>query len=323
MAETLGTGAVWQVNNNETTWQQALSEAFSSVEELCGYLQLDLNRLPLLSGYKAFPLKVPRRFAELMEPGNPDDPLLLQVLPLTLELLEYPDFINDAVGDLNAVAAAGVLHKYHGRALLVVTGACAVNCRYCFRRNFPYSEMQLSGEKLQQAVAYIHRHAEISEVILSGGDPLLLNDNKFGHLLDLLGGIPHLARIRIHSRTPVVLPSRITQALIDKLTACRKQMVVVLHANHPRELSADVAAACSKLSQNRITLLNQSVLLKRINDDCEVLCRLSERLFACGILPYYLHALDHAAQVDADVGRDVGLGEDIEDGAAHAPKVFS
>ena len=177
---------------------------------------------------------------------------------------------------------------------MIITGACAIHCRYCFRRNFPYTEQQLSSQKLQQGIAYIAARTEISEVILSGGDPLLLNDDKLGHLLLQLGGITHLRRIRIHSRIPVVLPSRITPTLLEHMTAAGKQIVLVLHANHSNELSAAVGEACAHLRHAGIILLNQSVLLKGVNDDGDQLCLLSEKLFTLGILPYYLHMLDHA-----------------------------
>lgn len=283
------------MNYKTSSWQQELAEAFTDVETLCRYLQIDPQTLPLLKDFKSFPLRVPRRFVDCMEPGNPDDPLFRQVLPLQNELRDYPGYSHDPVGDLNAVATAGLIHKYRGRVLLIATGACAVHCRYCFRRNFPYGELQLSSQKLLQAMDYIDSQPEISEVILSGGDPLLLNDDKLGHLLTKLAGIGHLKRIRIHSRVPVVLPSRITLPLMDNLLQTGKQIVLVIHANHANELSAEVGAACNQLRQRGVTLLNQSVLLKGINDDGETLCRLSEQLFAFGILPYYLHLLDHAS----------------------------
>lgn len=283
------------MDNKINCWQEALAEAFTDVETLCRHLQIDPKSLPLLPGFKAFPLRVPRGFVACMEPGNPNDPLLRQVLPLQDELQQMPGYSHDPVGDLNAVATAGVIHKYQGRVLLIVTGACAVHCRYCFRRNFPYGELQLSSQKLEQAIDYIRSRPEISEVILSGGDPLLLNDEKLGHLLGTLGRIAHLKRIRIHSRVPVVLPSRVTPQLVDNLVNTGKQIVLVIHANHANELSSEVGAACARLRQRQITLLNQSVLLKGINDDGDALCRLSEQLFAFGILPYYLHALDHAS----------------------------
>ncbi len=238
------------MNNKINRWQQALAEAFTDVETLCRHLQIDPKTLPLLPDFQAFPLRVPRGFVKCMEPGNPNDPLLRQVLPLQDELQQYPGYSHDPVGDLNAVATPGVIHKYQGRVLLIATGACAVHCRYCFRRNFPYGELQLSNQKLQHAIDYIASSPEISEVILSGGDPLLLSDEKLGHLLRKLGSIAHLKRIRIHSRVPVVLPSRITQLLLDNLRNNGKQIILVIHANHPNELSTEVGEACVRLRQS-------------------------------------------------------------------------
>lgn len=283
------------MNTKPVTWQQILAEAFDNAEDLCRHLRIEPEHLLLSSESRAFPLKVPRGFAELMEPGNPDDPLLRQVLPLQDEMRRYPGYSSDPVGDLQAVAAEGVIHKYHGRVLLIATGACAIHCRYCFRRNFPYGELQLSSQKLQQALDYIGNREEISEAILSGGDPLLLNDEKLGRLLAKLGAIPHLKRLRIHSRIPVVLPQRITPALLENLAATGKQMVMVIHANHGNELSGEVGAACARLAGQGVTLLNQSVLLRGVNDDSGILRRLSERLFAFGVLPYYLHLLDRVS----------------------------
>jgi EF-P beta-lysylation protein EpmB len=268
------------------TWQKILAESFTSVEQVCDYLKIDIGQLQILSDYKDFPFKVPRQFVELMEPGNPDDPLLKQVLPLNVELVEHPGYSLDPVGDLNSIAEVGVIHKYHGRALWILTGACAINCRYCFRRHFPYNELQLSAQKIQGAVKYITDHNEITELILSGGDPLLLSDHKFADILALLKNIPHLKRLRIHSRVPVVLPSRINSELLGNLNALNKQIIMVLHVNHSRELSQDVKTACSRMLEKHITLLNQSVLLKAVNDDGELLCGLSEKLFEFGILPY-------------------------------------
>lgn len=282
------------MEQKNTRWQQELAEAFSDVESLCQHLKIDPSTLPLLTDFKSFPLRVPRGYVERMEAGNPEDPLLQQVLPLAQELQQFPGYSQDPVGDLNAVAVPGVIHKYHGRVLLVATGACAVHCRYCFRRNFPYGDLQLSPQKLQQALDYIASRSEISEVILSGGDPLMLNDDKLGQLIKTLGRIDHVKRIRIHSRVPVVLPSRITFELIRNLVESGKSIAMVLHANHANELSEEVGETFSVMRQHSITLLNQSVLLKGINDSGEVLCRLSERLFDFGVMPYYLHMLDHA-----------------------------
>lgn len=283
------------MNTQTADWQQALADAFTSVDALCEYLNIPTGSLALLPDFKAFPLRVPRGFADCMRPGDANDPLLRQVLPIEDELIDYPGYSHDPVGDLGAVAEAGIIHKYHGRVLLISTGACAVHCRYCFRRNFPYAELQLSTQKLQQAVSYIANRPEISEVILSGGDPLLLNDNKLGQLLSHLSEIKHIRRIRIHSRVPIVLPMRITEQLLDTLASLPQQVVMVLHSNHANELSSAVGIICNTLRQQGVTLLNQSVLLKGINDRGDTLCELSEKLFELGILPYYLHVLDRAS----------------------------
>lgn len=277
------------------TWQQQLTDAFTRLDDLCLYLKLSAADLPVSAAASdAFPLRVPRNFAANIEKGNPNDPLLRQVLPLHDELRTYPGFTNDPVGDLAAAARPGLLHKYHGRVLLINTGGCAINCRYCFRRNFPYAELQLGKQDEQAAIAYIAEDASISEVILSGGDPLLLSDARLAQLFDKLSAIPHIKRIRIHSRLPVVLPARVTPEFIDVLRQSGKQIVIVMHCNHANELNDRVLAACALLRKQPFTLLNQSVLLKGVNDDAQVLIALSERLFEFGVMPYYLHVLDRA-----------------------------
>lgn len=283
------------MSSGNTAWQRELAEAFTSVDSLCRHLEIAADKLPQHAVYQNFPLKVPKGFADCMERGNPDDPLLRQVLPTTAELHDYPGYSHDPVGDLAATPAPGIIHKYRGRVLLIATGACAVHCRYCFRRNFPYTEQQLDGRNVEQAIAYIANRPDITEVILSGGDPLLLGDNKLARLLARLTDIPHVRRLRIHSRLPVVLPARITAELLANLTATGKQLIMVLHANHANELSSEVAAACSLMKAHDVALLNQSVLLKGVNDVAESLCRLSEGLFEIGVLPYYLHLLDQAS----------------------------
>ena len=275
-------------------WQKQLAEAISDIESLCQHLNIAVEDVPLAQDIESFPLKVPLSFVECMERGNPHDPLLRQILPLQHELFGKAGYSGDPVGDMTSIAEAGVLHKYQGRVLLVLTGACAINCRYCFRRNFPYSDAQLTPQRQIKAMSYLESHDDISEVILSGGDPLLLHDEKFSSWLQRLERIPHLKRIRIHSRLPVVLPARITSKFLDCLCRSNKQIIMVIHANHSHELSRSVEQACFELKQRGITLLNQSVLLKGINDSADVLCQLSERLFSIGVLPYYLHLLDKA-----------------------------
>lgn len=293
-------------------WQRQLAEAFSSVDELCRHLRIDPATLPLLPDIQSFPLRVPRGFVDCMEPGNPNDPLLRQVLPTQSELHPYPGYSDDPVGDLPASTVAGVIHKYHGRVLLIATGGCAVHCRYCFRRNFPYGEQQLSTQKLAQGLAYIDQREEITEVILSGGDPLLLNDDKFARLIQSLSNIKHLRRIRIHSRIPLVLPARISDELLPTLTKATLKIVLVIHTNHANELSPAVTDALARLRHAGVTLLNQSVLLAGVNDVAQALINLSEKLFAHGVMPYYLHLLDKARgtghfEVDEDHARQLVL----------------
>ncbi len=281
-------------NYHDCDWRQQLAGAFNDMESLCRHLNISADDIGLDNELKFFPMKVPRSFVDRMERGNPDDPLLRQILPVRDELSVAPGYTLDPVGDIAAIAEAGIIHKYRGRALLVTTGACAINCRYCFRRNFPYADVQLTSQRQSRALAYLHSHPEISEIILSGGDPLLLSDEKLSALFEQLDNIPHLQRIRIHSRLPVVLPARITPALLNLLSGSRKQVVLVIHANHSRELSGPVSDSCRRLRDNGITLLNQSVLLQAVNDSASALCQLSERLFTIGVLPYYLHLLDKA-----------------------------
>lgn len=284
-----------EIQHFSKNWQQQLTEAFNNLEDLCRYLHLAPDDLPVsLAAAENFPLRVPLSFAASIEKGNPHDPLLRQVLPVNEELAVYPGFSHDPVGDLASVSQTGVLHKYHGRVLLINTGSCAINCRYCFRRNFPYAELQLSKQKEEAAIQAIQNDVGISEVILSGGDPLLLSDSRLTRLIRQLDGIEHLQRIRIHTRLPVVLPARITDELINTLKLSPKQVIVVTHCNHANEINQRVISACKLLKNSNIALFNQAVLLKGVNDNAEVLTKLSERLFGLGIIPYYLHLLDKA-----------------------------
>jgi EF-P beta-lysylation protein EpmB len=244
---------------------------------------------------RSFSLLVPRNYATLMTPGDPNDPLLRQVLPLASELEKHPGYGPDPVGDGEALRAAGLLQKYGARALLVVTGACAVHCRFCFRRHFPYSEAALQRDRTVAAIDRIGADGSISEVILSGGDPLMLDDGALADLVDSLCAIPHLRRLRLHTRLPIVLPSRVTPALCTLLAGTRLPTLVVVHANHARELSAEAGAALADLRGAGLTLLNQGVLLRGVNDSVEALAALAEALFENGVLPYYLHLLDRVA----------------------------
>jgi EF-P beta-lysylation protein EpmB len=285
-------------------WQTLLAQAITDPKELLEVLHISEDWLPAArDAARQFPLRVPRSFVARMQRGNPHDPLLLQVLPLGLELQDTPGFVNDPVGDLASKVAAGMLQKYQGRALLIATGACAVHCRYCFRRHFPYSDELASSDQWSAALDAIRTDSSIDEIILSGGDPLTLNDRRLMQLTQALHGIPHVKRLRIHTRQPVVLPERVDSGLLEWLNSVRLQKVVVIHANHPQELDASVTSACMRLRDAGVTLLNQSVLLKGINDSPGVLAELSELLFAAGVLPYYLHLLDRvqgAAHFDVD-----------------------
>lgn len=274
-------------------WQHALAQAITDPAELLSVLQLDPALLPAArAAARLFPLRVPRGFVARMQPGNPADPLLQQVLPVGAELQEAPGFSADPVGDMASRIAPGVLHKYRGRALLIATGACGVHCRYCFRRHFPYGAETASSGHWQDALAALRMDSSIHEVILSGGDPLSLNDRRLRELTQQLEQIPHVRRLRIHSRQPIVLPERVDAGLLSWLRALPLQTVMVLHANHAQELNAEVAAACRALQDNGVKLFNQSVLLKGINDSVSALAQLSESLFTAGIQPYYLHLLD-------------------------------
>ncbi|MBK8182134.1 MAG: EF-P beta-lysylation protein EpmB [Candidatus Competibacteraceae bacterium] len=285
-------------------WQQELARAISDPAELLRELELDLELLPAArAAAKQFPLRVPRGFVARMRKGDPHDPLLRQVLPLAAELTPVAGFIADPVGDRSSQVAPGVLHKYQGRALLVVTGACAIHCRYCFRREFPYGEIHAGVEEWRPALNYLARDSSIHEVILSGGDPLSLSDRRLEALLAALEQIPHLRRLRIHSRQPIALPERVDAGLLETLSGAKLPLVLVIHANHPREIDDEVRAALERLEQIGVTLLNQSVLLSGVNDEIPTLVELSEALFAARVLPYYLHLLDRvrgAAHYEVD-----------------------
>jgi len=277
-------------------WQQAWREAVRDPRELLVLLGLE-GAVPALSTAAAaqFPLRVPRGFVARMRHGDPHDPLLRQVLPLDDELRPMPGFVADPVGDGAARAGHGVIRKYRGRALLVATGSCAVHCRYCFRRHFPYAEETAAAAGWREAVALIAADPGIDEVILSGGDPLSLATTKLAELTDALAGIPHLRRLRIHTRLPVVLPERVDAALLDWLRALPWPVVVVIHANHANEFDSSVDTALARLRTAGAALLNQAVLLAGVNDSVDALAGLGERGFAAGVLPYYLHQLDRVA----------------------------
>ncbi len=296
-------------------WQAALRDAISSPAQLLEYLGID-PALPSLDfeRLRAFPLRVPRGFAARMSRFNPQDPLFLQVWPSHREAEEVEGFTLDAVGDLDAARGDGVIQKYAGRALLITTGACAVHCRYCFRRHFPYNENASSREQWRPTLERIAKDTSVSEIILSGGDPLSLSNERLRGLLLALSGLSHIKRLRIHSRQPIVLPERIDQELVDLLRKVPQDKVMVVHANHANELDHTVKLACELLKDAGLTLLNQSVLLRGINDNCEDLLNLHTRLFQLGILPYYLHLMDRvqgAAHFNVSEARARQLMQDL------------
>ncbi|MGN7916655.1 EF-P beta-lysylation protein EpmB [Lysobacter sp. 22409] len=274
-------------------WQALWRDAVRDPRELLALLGLSDAALALSDAAAAqFPLRVPRGFVARMRHGDPNDPLLRQVLPLDEEMRPMPGFSLDAVGDGAAKAGHGVIRKYNGRALLIATGSCAVHCRYCFRRHFPYAEETAAAGGWRDAVAAIGADAGIDEVILSGGDPWSLATPKLEELTEALAQVPQLKRLRIHTRLPVVLPERVDAALQAWLERLPWPVAVVLHANHANEFDAEVEAAMRRLRASGATLLNQAVLLRGVNDSVEALAALSERSYAAGVLPYYLHQLD-------------------------------
>jgi EF-P beta-lysylation protein EpmB len=277
-------------------WQQLWRDAVRDPRELLSLLGLDALAGEISDAAAAqFPLRVPRGFVARMRPGDLHDPLLRQVLPVVDETRIVPGFELDAVGDAEARAAAGVIRKYHGRALLIATGSCAVHCRYCFRRHFPYSQETAARDGWRAAIAAIRADSGIDEVILSGGDPLSLATSRLQQLTARLAAIPHLRRLRLHTRLPVVLPERIDETLLAWLRALPWPVAVVIHANHANEFDAAVDVALAGLRDAGATLLNQAVLLRGVNDTLPALAALCERGYAAGALPYYLHQLDRVA----------------------------
>lgn len=274
-------------------WQQLWREAVRDPRELLALLGLE-GVVPDISEAAAqqFPLRVPHGFVAKMRHRDPRDPLLRQVLPLDDEMKPRPGFTFDAVGDGAAKAAAGVIRKYQGRALLVTTGSCAIHCRYCFRRHFDYAAETAAAGRWREAVELIRSDAGIDEVILSGGDPWSLSTAKLTELTDALADIPHLRRLRIHTRLPVVLPERVDAPLLAWMRSLPWPVTVVLHANHANEIDCSVEQACGALRSTGATLLNQAVLLRGVNDSVDALAALSERSHEAGVLPYYLHQLD-------------------------------
>ena len=274
-------------------WLSQLADVITSPDELLRLLDLDADET-LLAGREArrlFALRVPRAFVARMEKGNPNDPLLRQVLTSQEEFISTPGYSTDPLDEQNSVVP-GLLHKYRNRALLLVKGGCAVNCRYCFRRHFPYADNQGNKRNWQGALDYITQHPELDEIIFSGGDPLMAKDHELDWLMTQLESIPQIKRLRIHSRLPIVIPARITEPLVARFAASSLQILLVNHINHGNEIDEEFSQAMARLRKAGVTLLNQSVLLRGVNDNAFTLAALSNKLFDAGIIPYYLHVLD-------------------------------
>lgn len=298
-----------KIHSVETHWQKELANSFTTLENLLTYLQIDSQALPISvaehsKARKLFPMRVPKPFADLMEAGNWHDPLLQQVIPQHAEFIEKSGFVADPLEEQSS-KQKGLIHKYKSRVLMVLKGACAVNCRYCFRRHFPYQDNHIRSSDHANIVKYISEDSTLNEVIFSGGDPLMANDTQLAEIASQISNIPHIKRLRIHTRLPVVIPSRLNDEFIAWISKLTIKPVLVLHINHANEVSDSLAHRCKQLVAAGVTVLNQSVLLKNINDNATDLEHLSERLFEANILPYYLHMFDRVqGAVHFDVKRD-------------------
>jgi L-lysine 2,3-aminomutase len=278
------------------SWQESMKRAIRRSDELLRTLGIPVDALALSAdGEKDFPVFVTHEYLSRIEPGNPSDPLLLQVLPVASESVTEPGDLLDPVGDWNVESAPGLLHKYRGRVLLIANGACAIHCRYCFRRHYPYETSPKTLEQWEKAIERIESDPSIHEVILSGGDPLTLVDDRLAALIHRIERIPHIKRLRIHSRLPIVLPQRVTPELVRILQSSRLAKWFVLHANHGNEIDQAVSEAIVRLRDAGCTMLNQAVLLRDVNDNEETLVELFEKLVNQNVVPYYLNQLDRVA----------------------------
>ena len=282
-----------QTINAIDCWQSQLTSAITSPKQLLTMLKLDTSLLPAaFEASQNFKLKAPLSYVKRIKQGDINDPLLKQILPIDAECLEVEGYGKDPLQEWSQNPTDGVIHKYQGRLLLIVSSACAINCRFCFRRHFPYEDNRLSRDSLQKAIDYIAADTSISEVIFSGGDPLANSDKRLSAIISQLNMIPHLDTLRVHTRLPIMIPERVTDELITLLSTQRLKPVVVLHCNHSNEINEEVQRAIQKMAQVGITLLNQTVLLKGINDSADSLLALNKKLFHASVLPYYLHLLD-------------------------------
>ena len=291
-------------------WQSQLAKAIKDPEQLLEALNLPSKHLADMQlAHQLFPLRVTQSYLSRIEKGNINDPLLMQVFPLAEESLLTENYSHDPVGDKQAERYPGLLHKYKSRVLLTLTAACAIHCRYCFRRHFNYTASNAT-KHWEDNLAYISQNTEINEVIFSGGDPLSLSDQRLATMINELSRVSHIKTLRIHTRQIIVLPSRVDEDLLTWIKACRLKLVFVIHVNHPNEIDNDVAYALKQLSIAGVTLLNQAVLLKGVNDSATTLCQLSQQLFKNNVLPYYLHILDKvhgAAHFDVSEDRAINL----------------
>lgn len=302
----LSSMAVEENNLGTSDWKQLLRNSRMSTQDLLAAVGLKDHALACHSAERFFELRAPLPYLQKIEKGKPDDPLLLQILPQKAEHARPDGFSGDPLDEQRYSPAKGLIHKYHKRVLLVPGQACAINCRYCFRREFPYAEHRQSKQQWQQSLDYIRARHDINEVILSGGDPLIHDDDYLFWLLGQLDQIKHVSRIRIHSRLITTLPQRIDSHFLGALEQLHTPLVMVTHCNHANELGDDVAHALQQLNARKVTLLNQSVLLRAVNDQVITLQNLSERLFEVGVLPYYLFTLD---KVNGAAHFDIPLDE--------------
>jgi len=297
-------------------WQNQLKNMVTEPSELCRLLGMDKTQQQAIEkACGSFPLRVPHSYLSRIEHNNLKDPLLLQILPSAKELISPNSFTSDPLQEADSNPVPGIIHKYHGRVLLISTSSCPIHCRYCFRRHFPYEENRNSRQQWQTSLRYIEQNPDIKEVILSGGDPLSCSDSQLEWLCQQLDAIPHLRYLRLHSRFPITIPQRITPQCLEWLSCRRLQVTMVLHCNHPNEINAEVSQSLAAMKSSGITLLNQSVLLKEVNDDIETLAALSEELYHQGVLPYYLHLLDKvqgASHFDVPEGRAIELHQALQ-----------
>ncbi|EAR09531.1 EF-P beta-lysylation protein EpmB [Reinekea blandensis] len=292
-ATTLDTSDQIASTKDSQHWQKSIAKGFRTPSELLDYLNLKTSELPYqIDPNSPFRMRITRHLASLMEKGNPFDPLLLQLIPRLDETTEQPGYQTDPLMEEDYQVIPGLIHKYQNRVLIIAHQACAIHCRYCFRRHFPYSEARLSESSLDAIEQYIQSHSDIDEVIFSGGDPLSLADEALSNLIQRFDRLPQIQTVRLHTRTPVAAPERITETLLNTLNNLSCQVVMVVHINHPNELHPDLLAKFLRLRDINVTLLNQSVLLRGINDCSKTQIRLCKQLFAHGVLPYYLHSLD-------------------------------